>query len=112
MQKRGAVRIVPTNPVTVAIETQGYPTAYGVVANISEAGACFWTNGSFGVGEKLVLRLSFSREPQPFQAAGQIVWSGGSEKGTLRYGVQWAHTSGPQHSRLRRLIGRSVVTPQ
>jgi Tfp pilus assembly protein PilZ len=111
MVDRAAVRVVPRNAVTVAIETQGLPLAHGVVANISDGGACVWTNGAFQVGENLVLRLSFPREPLPLQAAGRVVWEETgreSRSGALRYGLQWSHSSGPQHQRLRLLIADSA----
>jgi Tfp pilus assembly protein PilZ len=106
MRERTAVRVIPRNAVTVAIENQGYPMAYGVVANISEAGVCVWTNGAFAVGENLVLRLSFPNEGQPLQAAGRVVWedSRRDAKGAMRLGVQWSHTVGPAHARLKQMI--------
>lgn len=106
MQERGAVRVVPRSAVTVAIEGQDGPEVYGVVANISDGGVCVWTDGAFQIGQTLVLQLSFAREPELLQAAGRIVWSerNQDEKGARRYGLQWAHTSGPQHARLRSVI--------
>jgi Tfp pilus assembly protein PilZ len=105
MRERSAVRLIPRNAITVAIENEGYPLAYGVVANISEAGACLWTNGAFHVGESLVLRLSFPHEPQPVQAVGRVVWEDADrdEQGALRYGLFWT-PSGPHTSRLQGLI--------
>jgi Tfp pilus assembly protein PilZ len=107
MQQRDAVRVTPRSAVTVAIENQGYPMAYGVVANISERGACLWTNGKFAIGESLVLRLSFPHEPQPLQAAGRVVWEDlhRDEKGAMRLGLMWSHTTGPAHLYLKELIG-------
>jgi len=109
MRERAAVRVVPRSAVTVAIENQGYPMAYGVVANISDVGACVWTNGAFVVGENLVLRLSFPRELQPLQAAGRVVWEDPKrdEKGAMRLGLQWSHATGPAHARLKSMIAAS-----
>jgi Tfp pilus assembly protein PilZ len=109
MRDRSAIRVTPRSAVTVAIEGQGGPLAYGVVANISEAGVCVWTDGAFQIGETLVLRLRFAQEPESLQAAGRIVWGerNRDEKGARRYGLQWAHTSGPQHDRLRSAINTS-----
>ena len=109
MRERAAVRVIPRSAVTVAIENQGYPMAYGVVANISEVGACVWTNGAFAVGESLVLRLSFPRELQPLQAAGRVVWEDPKrdEKGAMRLGLQWSHATGPAHARLKEMIAAS-----
>ena len=110
MQQRGAVRVTPRSAVTVAIENQGYPMAYGVVANISENGACLWTNGAFAVGESLVVRLSFPRLSQPLQAAGSVVWEDRQrdEKGAMRLGLRWSHTTGPAHLHLKQLIDSST----
>ena len=109
MRERAAVRVIPRSAVTVAIENQGYPMAYGVVANISDVGACVWTNGAFAVGENLVLRLSFPRELQPLQAAGRVVWEDPKrdEKGAMRLGLQWSHATGPAHARLKEMIAAS-----
>ena len=109
MQVRGAVRVTPRSAVTVAIENQGFPMVYGVVANISESGACLWTSGAFAVGENLVIRLSFPHEPQPLQAAGRVVWEDGQrdEKGAMRLGLRWSHATGPAHLHLKQLIDGS-----
>ncbi len=112
MKERSAVRITPRNAITVVIENQGLPFAYGVVANISEAGVCVWTNGRFKVGENIVLRLSFAREPQPFQASGVIVWGDAlPERGSgsdVRYGLQWGPVPPPVQEHLRSLISASA----
>jgi Tfp pilus assembly protein PilZ len=106
MRERSAVRVVPKNAITLVIENQGLPLAYGVVANISDAGACVWTNGQFSIGESVALRLSFAREVQPFEAKGHVVWgepeAGGKE--TLRYGLEWDEVPPPERARLKSLI--------
>lgn len=106
MRERSTVRVVPKNAITVVIENQGLPLAYGVVANISDAGACLWTNGQFSIGETVALRLSFAREAQPFEATGHVVWgepeAGGKE--TLRYGLEWDQASAAEVTRLKSLI--------
>jgi len=110
MQERGAVRITPRAAITVVIEDQGYGQAYGVVANISEAGACVWTNGRFTVGDSLVVRLSFVREPQPFQTPGQVVWGDPvtERDAATRYGLKFGPVAAPDHERLRSLISASA----
>jgi Tfp pilus assembly protein PilZ len=110
MRDRSAIRVKPRSAVTAAIENQGYPMAYAVVANISEMGACLWTNGAFAVGESLVIRLSFPNEGQPIQAAGRVVWEDPQrdERGALRLGLRWSHTLGPAHTRLKQLIDSSI----
>lgn len=106
MRERGAVRVVPKSAVTVAID-QGLALAYGVVANISEKGACIWTSGSFKPGENLLVRLSFPNEPQPVQLLGRVVWSGPGPQGkeALRYGIQWGESREVSPARLKTLIG-------
>jgi Tfp pilus assembly protein PilZ len=110
MRERGTVRVIPRNAITVVIENQGVPFAYGVVANISEAGACVWTNGRFQVGESIVMRLSFAREPQPFQAAGVVVWADAppAKEADVRYGLQFVLVPPPVKERLRGLISAST----
>ena len=106
MFERASVRVNPRTPVRVEIGKPGQPTSLGVVANISDHGACVVTDGRFPIGESLVLQLVFSPDTQPFQAAGRVVWmrTGGEQPGAQRYGLQWAHRTGPQHARLRELI--------
>ena len=87
MRQREAVRIVPRSPITVAIQDGGVPFAYGVVANISEGGACIWTDVSLEPGHDVSLRLSFPRGSQPLDAEGVVVWCeprGGRELPPLR----------------------------
>ena len=106
MFERSSVRVNPRTPVRVEIGRPGHATALGVVANISDQGACVVTDGAFPIGESVVLQLVFAPDVQPFQAAGRVVWmrNGGDMPGSQRYGLQWAHRTGPQHSRLRELI--------
>ena len=75
------------------------------------AGPRVVTDSSFPIGESLVLQLVFAPDVQPFQAAGRVVWmrNGGDAPGALRYGLQWAHRTGPQHSRLRELITEKIA---
>lgn len=108
--KRRAVRFVPRRAITVAVDDHGVPRAYGVVANISETGACVLTNGTFRVGERLTLQLSFAREPIPFETVGDIVWSGATQdRGVLRYGVHFAEGSRPAREHLKTLISGSAA---
>jgi len=105
MRERGAVRVVPKSAITVVIDNQGLPVAYGVVANISEQGACVWTNGRFQVGETVSLRLSFARELQPYEASGRVVWGDKTPgEDALRYGLAWEEAAPPDRERLQHLI--------
>lgn len=106
MRERGAPRLIPRQPVSVEIDSDAISGMRGILANVSERGACVWAGGEFAAGEALVLRLGFTGEKQPFQAAGRVVWvdASGNQEGLRRCGLRWAHTVGPQHERLRTLI--------
>lgn len=110
MFERASVRLNPRVPVRVEIGRAGQGTTLGVVSNISDHGACVVTDAEFPIGESLVLHLVFSPEAQPFQAAGRVVWMrpGDDISGAQRYGLQWAHKTGPQHARLRELISERL----
>lgn len=109
MRHRETVRIVPRRPITVAIQDGDAPFAYGVVANISEGGACIWTDVSLEPGHDVRLRLSFPRGSQPVDARGVVVWcEPGSDQPSRRYGVQWQDRSAARLSRLRTIIATSA----
>ncbi len=106
MQDRAFVRAVPRTPMTVAFEETGQPLAYGAVANISEGGACVWSAANFAVGQRLSLRLSAARRPQPLEAPAVVMW-GSREKDqphTHRYGLRWVAPTKEYQSDLRRLL--------
>lgn len=107
MRPRAFVRAVPRTPMTVAFEEAGAPLAYGAVANISEGGACVWTSAHFDVGQRLSLRLSATREPQPLEAPAVVVW--GAEdplqaEHAHRYGLRWVEPSPGHRQQIRRLV--------
>jgi len=106
MVERSAIRVVPKSAITVAIEEEGAVRAYGVVANISEAGACVWTDATLDVGQDLMFALSFPHEPQPLETRGRVVWAGPTPtEGTVRYGLQWSSPTRAERARLKELIG-------
>lgn len=105
MHQRGAVRVSPRTPVTVAIDSATLRRHFGVVANISEAGACVWTDASFHRDESLGVQLSFGSE-EPFPVAGRVVWSKLERgEGGYRYGLQWYALAEGEFGRLKELIG-------
>jgi Tfp pilus assembly protein PilZ len=108
MRERANARFVPSRSVTVAFEGRDKPRAYGVVANLSEGGACVWTDASLDAGQQVTLAVSFARASRPVPAEARVVWTGPSTgSGTRRYGVQWdTETSETLH--LRRLISESA----
>jgi len=101
-----AGRVVPPRAITVAIEGSQRSRAYGVVANISEGGACLLTDASLALGESVALELSFFREPHIVPASGHVVWSSGNrDAGAVRYGLKWSPR--PADDRLRDLIEKA-----
>jgi hypothetical protein len=108
MAERSAVRVVPRNPITVALQEAGSPFAYGVVANISDGGACIWTNAELRAGRRVSLRLSFMRGSQPLDEEGVVVWGAPQAAGGgVRYGLQWSDQTPDGKRRLSRMISAS-----
>jgi len=108
MRERAKARFVPRRSVTVAFEGQGNSRSYGVVANLSESGACVWSDAPLKAGQRITLAVSFARASRPVPAQGRIVWTGpGSRPGANRYGVEWDPAT-PEAEHLRRLISESV----
>jgi len=108
MRERAKARFVPRRAVTVAFEGQGDARSYGVVANISEGGACVWSDAPLKQGQRITLAVSFARASRPVPAEARIVWTGpGSRPGANRYGVEWDPQT-PEAEHLRRLISESV----
>ena len=106
MVRRGSARIVPRSPITVAIEEDGVPKAYGAVANISEGGACIWTDAGLDSGAAVELRLSFPRGSQPLLAEGVVVW-GDPGRGTRRFGLRWTDPADARRARVERCVSAS-----
>jgi len=101
-------RIVPPSPITAAIDDEnGLPLGYGVIANVSDAGACVWTNGRIDPGARLLLRISFARPSEVHEVAARVVWGDEGEDRSgarlQRYGLQWSDASAACVQRLRDL---------
>lgn len=101
-ERRRAPRVIPAEPVEVAIESEANPVTPGVVADISKGGACVCTEAALGVGDDVLLRLNIARQ-EPVPASGRVVWKGGNGTGAHRYGIEWTH-GGPPRVRLELLI--------
>jgi hypothetical protein len=114
MSQRLTPRIVPPNPITVAIEkNNGSVVAYGVVADISGTGACVWTDEHLAVGSTLRFRISFAHPPEVHELVGSVVWDRRAlpERGrpnTARCGVTWLGSTQACRRRLRELAQRAV----
>ncbi len=109
---RKRARIVPPNPITVGIDDEnGLPLGYGVIANVSDAGACIWTDGRLETGARLSLRVSFAQPSEVHEVAAVVVWGDGGEdrsRGPMhRYGLRWHDASSACVRRLRHLALRA-----
>jgi len=107
---RQRARIVPPNPITVAIDDEnGLPLGYGVIANVSDAGGCIWTDSRLEPGARLSLRVSFPYPPEVHEAAALVVWGDEGEdragSRSLRYGLRWKDASS---ACVRRLHGLAL----
>jgi PilZ domain len=110
--KRQTARIVPPHPITVAIEEDGVsPFAFGAIADISESGACVWTDAELPVGAALSFRISFANPPEVHEVVGVVVWSTvahGDRQATPRSGVAWVHATWECRRRLLDIAGRAM----
>jgi len=115
---RQRARVVPPTPITVAIDDQatGACLCYGVIANVSEGGACVWTNGQLETGARLLLRVSFAAPPEVHEVTGRVIWghsnaepSAALMSGALRrFGVAWQDAPPAYVDRLRQISTRAV----
>ena len=110
-------RVVPPTPITVAIDDEetGLCLCYGVIANVSETGACVWTNGVLATGSRLVLRVSFAHPPEVHEMLGTVVWertlpspASPMAPGLRRFGVEWLGASPACVRRLREMTSRAL----
>lgn len=108
MLERASARFVPSRSVMVAFEGRDKPRAYGVVANLSDGGACVWTDARLEAGQQVALSISFARASRPVPAEARVVWSApDTGAGARRYGVEWDPNT-PEAPHLRRLISESA----
>jgi Tfp pilus assembly protein PilZ len=101
-------RFVPPRPITVGIDDDnGLPLGYGVIPNVSEAGACVRTDRQLAPGGQLVLRIKFAQQAKVHEVAARVVWTGAAEDAsgapTRRYGLLWHHLPSGCALRLRHL---------
>jgi hypothetical protein len=105
---RQRARIVPPSPITVSIDDENaLPLGYGVIANVSDAGGCIWTDSRLAPGARLGLRVSFAHPAEVHEVAALVVWGdeGEDREGCRmhRYGLRWKDASSACVRRLREL---------
>jgi hypothetical protein len=73
----------------------GARLCYGVIADVSETGACVWTSGAVAAGSRLVFRVSVC-SPDRQAVAGRVVWASQDAGSALRrFGVEWQEAASP-----------------
>jgi hypothetical protein len=106
-------RFAPRNSVTVAIQDQDSPFAYGVVTNISPSGACLVTAKPLPTGSTVHLRVSFYLQPELFEAQARVVWSRDDKRnlegddplrGFLFHGVEFSGIPTNQRAKLLHML--------
>jgi hypothetical protein len=105
---RRSRRFLPKNSVTVALLEGDYPVGYGVIRDISEAGACIVTDTPLQKDRDLRLQMSFYREGM-LAAGGRVVWSASSREhlGNVpasRHGVQFTKLSMAERRLLQQIL--------
>ena len=103
-----AKRYLPKNSITVALLDRDVPMAFGVVENISEAGACIITNAPLARDRDFRLKLSFYRAGM-LAANGRVVWSAERKKPgafapSILNGVEFKITSNAERQRLQGIL--------
>jgi len=65
-------RLVPRQSATVAVYRGEQQVGYGILANVSEAGACIVTDSLVAPGTDLRLKLSFYQQPRLFETVARV----------------------------------------
>ena len=104
--KRATDRFKPVKAITVAVESEdGLPAGFGIVADISEGGACVITDVALYVGAKLRLALSFPNHRTPISTPGKLCWiQQDPDSKNIRYGMQFEPGPWTDTDRLKSLI--------
>lgn len=102
---RRAGRFLPSSSVTVALLEENLPIAYGVVKDLSEAGACIMTNAVLRPGKSYQFRMSFFGG-EVLEAEAKIVWNETAESGRTEvpHGLEFTDMHGPHLEQLRRIL--------
>jgi len=108
-RKRKWPRLVPANAVMVSVFL-GAEQAYGLIANISKFGACVVSGVHFPPGNRVLLRIGFEPEGDPFATEADVVWtrdeSEASQNPTFVHGVKFCLLSAEQVSQLAAVLSR------
>ena len=101
-------RLVPQDSIPVSIHDAEHGQTFGLVTNVSEGGASFASGVAYRAGSKILLRISFDREAEPFVTEGTVAWSReeeGKSKGFV-HGVKFSILEEEQLQVLRTTLQR------
>ncbi|MGH9462305.1 MAG: PilZ domain-containing protein [Vicinamibacteria bacterium] len=101
-------RLVPQNSIPVSIHDGEHGQAFALITNLSEGGASFASGVSYRSGSKILLRISFDRDAEPFVTEGTVAWSReeeGKKKGFV-HGVKFSILEEEQVKQLRTTLQR------
>ena len=85
-------RLVPQNSIPVSIHDGEHGQTFGLITNVSEGGASFASGVAYSPGAKILLRISFDRDAEPFVTEAAVAWSreeDGNKKGFV-HGVKFS----------------------
>ncbi len=105
-------RLVPQNSIPVSIHDGEHGQTFGLITNLSEGGASFDSGVAYAAGSKILLRISFDREAEPFVTEARIAWSrkaeGSNANPSVRFlhGVKFANMEEDQRSELQTILNR------
>lgn len=101
---RRSRRFFPRSSVTVALLDKDRTIAYGVVKDISEAGACVITDKPLAKNRDVILRMSFYQTGM-LAAGGRVVWAEVTEAlGGARHGVEFTDVATAERKKLRKIL--------
>jgi hypothetical protein len=109
---RRSKRFLPKDSVTVALLTKDHPVAYGVVTDISEAGACVVTDTPLATNRPVTLQMSFHGTGM-LAAGGRVVWSEATQPARrvqgARHGVEFTKLSTAERRQLQRILDSATL---
>jgi hypothetical protein len=103
-------RLAPRFAATAAVYQEDQQVGYGVLTNLSEAGACIVTDSRLAPGTDLRLKVSFYEQPRLFETIARVVWTQEARPdqaglvGLRLYGLRFTVTSTAERSHLLSIL--------
>jgi hypothetical protein len=100
-------RLIPANAVMVSIFS-GTEQAYGLLANISEVGACIVSGVQHVPGSSILVRIEFEAKRKPFSSQAKVVWSRDetepNKPASFVHGIRFTNVTEEQLAELKAVI--------